>query len=78
MGQVDELLIAADPSAVRDNDLDAASAGAPVGEELVAQARLTGAKVTFIEQADLLADIGGVGGLLRFRVSPRDGGSTAS
>jgi protein required for attachment to host cells len=78
MGQVDELLIAADPSAVRDNDLTEGKGAAEVGEELVEGARRSAAKVTFIEQADLLAEVGGVGGLLRFRVSPRDGGSTTS
>ena len=85
MGQVDELLIAADPSTVRevgatdagatDADADAVS---DVAEDLVERARRTDARVTFIEQTDLLSDVGGVGGLLRFRVSPRDGGSTPS
>jgi peptide chain release factor subunit 1 len=58
VGQVDELLISApgrplDPSVV---------------DELVAQARQTSARVTVIEDAALLAGVGGVGALLRFRV----------
>ncbi len=35
---------------------------------LVAHARQTGARVTFIEDAALLADVGGVGALLRYRL----------
>ena len=76
MGQVDELLIAADPSVVRDNDLADEASTAATAEDLVAHARRTDSKVTFIEESGLLAEVGGVGALLRFRVSPRDGGST--
>ncbi|PYQ40250.1 MAG: hypothetical protein DMF77_18925 [Acidobacteria bacterium] len=78
MGQVDELLIAADPSVVRDNDLADEASTAATAEDLVAHARRTDSKVTFIEESGLLAEVGGVGALLRFRVSPRDGGSTIS
>lgn len=35
---------------------------------LVAHARQTGARVTFVEDAALLADVGGVGALLRYRL----------
>lgn len=38
------------------------------GDELVARARRTGATVTFVEDPALLADVEGVGGLLRFRI----------
>lgn len=78
MGQVDELLIAADPSALRDDDAAEGSRGARDAEELVEAARRTGAKVTFVEQTDLLGDVGGVGAFLRFRVSPRQGESTTT
>jgi peptide chain release factor subunit 1 len=58
VGQVDELLITAPGQ-----PLDAA-----VIDDLVARARQTSARVTVIEEANLLASIGGVGALLRFRV----------
>lgn len=64
-GQVHELLITADPAALRARD---GRRGAAVGDELVAKARRTGAHVTIIEDGALLADAGGVGGLLRFRL----------
>ena len=35
---------------------------------IVAHARQTGAGVTFVEDAALLADVGGVGALLRYRL----------
>jgi peptide subunit release factor 1 (eRF1) len=63
-GQVHELLIGAEPAILRAGD------GRPVAEvadELIAKARQTDARVTFIEDSRLLADAGGVGGLLRFR-----------
>lgn len=55
LGQVDELLITANES-----QLGAA------GDELVAQAHKTSAKVRFVEDASLLAPFGGVGAILRF------------
>lgn len=39
-----------------------------LSDELVTRAQQTGARIRFIENADLLADIGGVGALLRFRI----------
>lgn len=57
MRQVEELLIAARPDRV----------SGPV-DELVAKAQLNGARVRFIENDDLLADVGGVGALLRFKI----------
>jgi peptide subunit release factor 1 (eRF1) len=39
-----------------------------LSDELVTRAQLTGARIRFIENADLLADVGGVGALLRFRI----------
>jgi len=64
-GQVHELLIAADPGRLKTRG---GRRGAEVADELVARARQTDAHVTFIEDPALLADAGGVGGLLRFRV----------
>lgn len=39
-----------------------------LADELVTRAQQTGARVRFIEAAELLADFGGVGALLRFRI----------
>jgi peptide subunit release factor 1 (eRF1) len=39
-----------------------------LSDELVTRAQQTGARIRFIEDAALLADIGGVGALLRFRI----------
>ena len=64
-GQVHELLVVADPSRLEGAD------GAAIADALVAKARQTGARVTFIEDAGLLAEGGGVGALLRFRLHRR-------
>src|SRR5207248_504561 len=64
-GQVHELLVVADPSRLEGAD------GAAIADALVAKARQTGARVTFIEDAALLAEAGGVGALLRFRLHRR-------
>lgn len=56
-GQVYELLITANADALRGR-----------GDELIARARRTDAAVTFVEDPTLLADVDGVGGLLRYRV----------
>jgi peptide chain release factor subunit 1 len=68
-GQVDELVIAAVPRAIRDDE------GAPVDAErlagdLVTRARQTGARITFVEDPRLVEDFGGVGALLRYRIAP--------
>lgn len=55
--QVEELLIAARPDRVK---------GAT--EELIAKAQQNSARIRFIEDEKLLADVGGVGALLRFKV----------
>jgi peptide subunit release factor 1 (eRF1) len=39
-----------------------------LSDELVTRARQTGARITFIEDTSLLADVGGVAALLRFRI----------
>jgi peptide subunit release factor 1 (eRF1) len=67
--QVHELLIALDPSRLKLSD---GRGGAEVADELVARARQTDALTTFVEDSSLLADAGGVGGLLRFRVRRSD------
>jgi peptide chain release factor subunit 1 len=64
-GQVHELLIATDPGRLKTSD---GRRGSEIADELVARARQTDARVTFIGDPALLADAGGVGGLLRFRV----------
>jgi peptide chain release factor subunit 1 len=55
MGQVDELVIAAPPLDER------------VGDELVAKARQTAAKIRIVQDPTVLAGVGGVGALLRFK-----------
>jgi peptide subunit release factor 1 (eRF1) len=55
--QVEELLIAAKPDRV-----------AGPADELVAKAQHNSARIRFIEDDHLLADVGGVGALLRFRI----------
>jgi peptide chain release factor subunit 1 len=63
-GQVHELLITAAPDGVD------AGGGEGYADELVKLARQTSAKVTFIEDAALLADADGVAALLRYRIAP--------
>ena len=80
-GQVDELLLSASARDIRDDagifdtvlmPTDrSVSSSAPhllAADLLVTRARNTGARVTFIEDSALLADIGGVGALLRFQL----------
>jgi peptide chain release factor subunit 1 len=87
MGQVEELIIAARPSAVRRAEsvppgttpgpveVDTSAPNAQldterlkIADELVTKAQATSARIRFIENEDLLADIGGVGALLRFKI----------
>jgi len=63
-GQVEELLI----SATLERDL---------ADELVARARQTGARVTFIGDPALLAGVDGVGALLRYRIGAEGRGKAA-
>ena len=65
MGQVEELLIAGTPDQIR------ASTGkdkSMLADELVRKAQQTSARIRFIEDAELLSEVGGVGALLRFRI----------
>ncbi len=82
LGQVEEMLISASFRDLRD-DLEAGVASlipavpevtdgearlAMIADELVTRARQTGAQITFIEDAARLAEYGGVGAKLRFRL----------
>lgn len=69
VGQVDELFLAASPDLIRFEGEDAQTAHP---DDLVAQARQTGAHVTFIEDPNLLAKVGGVGATLRYRLKPTE------
>ena len=64
-GQVHELVLVADPTRLEGSD------GAALADALVAKARQTGARVTFVEDSALLVEAGGVGALLRFRLHRR-------
>ena len=80
-GQVDELLLSAAPIGLdrsEDPEHDIAHAAiAPdalarretLAGDLVARARRTGASVRFIENVNLLWDVGGLGAFLRYRLS---------
>lgn len=82
-GSVDQLLISADPAILREVDErgEPGQASEPGGtadqrrlaDDLVTRARQTGAQVTFMHDAALLADVGGVGALLRYRVDFESG-----
>jgi len=78
MGQVEELLITGSPETLDPGTSTAMTGDATAGaertpeeqlaDELVAKARLTSANVTIIQDATLLASVGGVGALLRFKI----------
>jgi peptide subunit release factor 1 (eRF1) len=69
---VDPVVSAADPAA---NNVEADSV--IVAHELVTRAQQTSARVTFIEDATLLAEFGGVGAILRFRIDRQPDPNTA-
>ena len=56
MGQVEELLITTAPESQ------------DIADELVRKAQQTSARIRFIENAELLDDVGGVGAILRFKI----------
>ena len=74
MGQVDELVVAGVPDAIDaggDGGENAEPDRSPeerVADELIVKARQTSARISFVEDASLLAAAGGVGAFLRFRV----------
>jgi peptide chain release factor subunit 1 len=81
LGQVDELIITAQPAAISasgDATSDQASAEGSaersaeerIADELTAKAQQTSAGIRVIEDASLLADVGGVGATLRFTLEP--------
>ncbi|HVG20065.1 MAG TPA: Vms1/Ankzf1 family peptidyl-tRNA hydrolase [Blastocatellia bacterium] len=83
-GQVDELFLTATPGAITYSEkkvervIEAYDAGASadldtsearvVADELIRRAQATSARVTFIEDATLLATVGGVGAMLRYQI----------
>lgn len=77
MGQVDELLITATPDAIDAGQQGAAAQAAEAAEqtaeerladELITKARQTAARITIVQDGSLLAAVGGVGALLRFKL----------
>ena len=65
MGQVEELLITAAPTLLRASSPEASET---LANELVTLGQQTSARIRFIEDPALLADVGGVAALLRFRL----------
>ncbi|MBI4476953.1 MAG: hypothetical protein HY654_07250 [Acidobacteria bacterium] len=69
-GQVDELLITANPRDVKleeEREL-LPEASEQLANDLVSRARRSNAALSFIEDGSLLAEVGGVGARLRFRI----------
>jgi peptide subunit release factor 1 (eRF1) len=66
-GEVAEPVVAGDDAGTVAN-IDADSV--IVSADLVARARQTGARITFIEDASLLEEFGGCGAFLRYRIQP--------
>jgi peptide subunit release factor 1 (eRF1) len=65
MGQVEELLISGTPDRLR------ASSGTDktvLADDLVRKAQQTSARIRFVEDPELLDEVGGVGAILRFRI----------
>jgi peptide chain release factor subunit 1 len=94
MGQVEELVIAAQQQHVEGDREDVAilsdaevvepvvggqdgavanieADSVIVAADLVARARQTGARITFIEDVSLLEEVGGCGAILRYRIQPQ-------
>lgn len=65
--EVVEPVVAGQDGAVANIDPDSLV----VADELVTRARQTAARITFIEDATLLEDVGGCGALLRYRIQPQ-------
>jgi peptide chain release factor subunit 1 len=74
LGQVDELVLTASGNNVQprtarqEQALSTEGSGSTLADKLVTQALQTAARITFIEDPALLADVGGVGALLRYRI----------
>ena len=58
----DVQVVTSNPAAAGDEDR------LKLADELITRAQQTAARIRFIEDASLLADVGGVGALLRFRI----------
>lgn len=65
-GQVEELLITATPDELR--EASTVSDKVVLADELVTRAQQTAARIRFIENPDLMKEVGGVGALLRFKI----------
>jgi peptide chain release factor subunit 1 len=75
IGQVEELVITADPTTISTADVSIESSPAAertpaevTADELIVKARTTAARLRFIEDPALLAPFGGVGAFLRFKL----------
>jgi peptide subunit release factor 1 (eRF1) len=75
LGQVDELLIAARPEAIKprgaaaaDDRSEALTPAERAADTLVTKARETAAKIRFIEDPQLMNGVGGAGAFLRFKL----------
>jgi peptide subunit release factor 1 (eRF1) len=68
MGQVEELLITAKPDLLKQPNQPSDDECLALADELVAKAQQNSARIRFIEDEKLLADVGGVGALLRFKI----------
>ena len=62
------MLLAGRRTEIKNDDGSPAPA---MADEIVVMARQTGARITIIEDAALLGEIGGFGGLLRYRIDTR-------
>jgi len=69
-GQVDELILSAARGEIRNDGEGREESGDPpiLADTLVTLAHQTAAKVIFIEDPELLKEVGGVGALLRYRI----------
>jgi len=68
MGQVEELLITAMPDLLNSARALSDDARLKLADELIAKAQQNSARIRFIEDEQLLAGVGGVGALLRFKI----------
>jgi peptide subunit release factor 1 (eRF1) len=66
--QVEQLLIAARPDSLALFGQTSPEDRVRLAEMLVAKAQQNSARVRFVEDAELLREVGGVGALLRFRI----------
>ena len=66
-GEVAEPVVAGQDGAIAQIEADSVI----VAADLVARARQTGARITFVEDASLLEEVGGCGAFLRYRIRPQ-------